>query len=150
MSAFTLSLAQPVRAAASAAVAATVPAPSAVPQVAPDVRYSQVSPESALNVTTETVAAIQQLGDTKVRDEDQPPAESRSFQDYQAEARRWEQYYSRDPRRLEDLLAVYYGGLPGSRNASLDPRGPHHKALVEYVAPAKEAPDDKERAETVL
>lgn len=53
----------------------------------------------------------------------------KSFPEIQAEARRWERYYAHQPRRLADLLAVYYGG----QQASLDARGPAAKPLVEYI-----------------
>jgi hypothetical protein len=132
MTALTMSLSQPVRAAASAAVAATVPAPASTSSEVSEVRYTQVSPASALNVAPETVAAIQQLGSAKVPEQGQA-ADVRSFQEFQAEARRWERYYAHQPRRLEDLIAVYYGGLPGSRNASIDPRGPYPKDVVREV-----------------
>lgn len=125
MSALTMSPAQPVRAAATAAVAATQQAPQAAlqPAVAPE-RFTQVSPESALNVATETVAAIQQLGSSNVESDSEPKPELRTFQEFQAEGRRWDRYYSQQPRRLQDLLAVYYGSLPGSNASSVDPRGP--------------------------
>jgi len=87
-------------------------------------RFTQVSPESALNVATETVAAIQQLGSSSVESESEAKPDLRTFQEFQAEGRRWDRYYSQHPRRLQDLLAVYYGSLPGSNASSIDPRGP--------------------------
>jgi hypothetical protein len=128
---------------AAAALAATArPAPDA-----PDVeRRSQVSPESSVNVTTGTIAAIQQLGGGEVSEDETTAqaaqakaAEPKSFEEIQAEARRWERYYSHQPRRLADLLAVYYGG---GQQASLDPRGPAPKPLVEYISRAPEITDE--------
>lgn len=132
MTALSMSAAQPVRAAASASVAATVQQPAAAPlPAAITERFSQVSPESALNVATETVAAIQQLGSSSVATEAEEQADLRSFQEFQAEARSWERYFAHQPRRLQDLLAVYYGSLPGSTNSSIDPRGAYPQDIAD-------------------
>lgn len=130
--------------------AAALAAPARPVKSAPDVeRQSQVSPESSVSVANGTIAAIQQLGGSEVTEEETTAetvrakaAEPKSFEETQAEARRWERYYSHQPRRLADLLAVYYGG----QQASLDPRGPAPKPLVEYIARAPQITEETDGA----
>jgi hypothetical protein len=132
--------------------AAAMAAPARPVQDASNVeRRSQVSPESSVSVATGTIAAIQQLGGSEVTEEEASAeaaavkakaAEPKSFEETQAEARRWERYYAHQPRRLADLLAVYYG----SQQASLDPRGPAPKPLVEYIARAPEITEETDGA----
>lgn len=150
MTALSFSVSPVVRTPPSAAAALAAPARPV--QDAPDVaRRSQVSPESSVSVATGTFAAIQQLGGSEVTEEEATAAaavqakaaEPKSFEETQAEARRWERYFSHQPRRLADLLAVYYGG----QQASLDPRGPAPKPLVEYIARAPEITEEADGAE---
>ena len=132
--------------------AAALAAPARLAKSAPDVeRQSQVSPESSVSVANGTIAAIQQLGGSDVTEQETTAqaaatkakaAEPKSFEETQAEARRWERYYSHQPRRLADLLAVYYGG----QQASLDPRGPAPKPLVEYIARAPKITEETDGA----
>lgn len=112
--------------------AAVVSAPrTAAPSRATDVSHpEQVSPESTRNVTPETVAAIQALGgrdsdaESEANAETTPAAvEPKTYEQLQAEARRWERYYAHQPRRLADLLAVYYGDHPGSPAHGIEPVG---------------------------
>jgi hypothetical protein len=120
----------------------------AIPDAPARAVRTPVPPGATFNVANETIAAIQELAtvgtgrslagstaeelERRAQEEavkKPPEIEIRSFQEIQAEARRWERYYAHQPRRLADLLAVYYGG----GQASIDARGPHAKSMIEEI-----------------
>lgn len=123
----------------------------------PSAPISSTPPTTQLSVTSETIAAIQDLtfesgrsptGQSNeeltrqaIEEAAKPPApEVKSIEQLQAEARRWERYYAHQPRRLADLLAVYYGGQGGS----IDPRGQHAVPLGEEQSQSPpDAPGDQ-------